>query len=198
MLPACRTESEGFAIPQLALTPSDVDGFLEEWRGFHAAFEDGFTRREPREHFFRYLVGQFSPLERKSIEPIALEVEGGNVRAMQRCLSDTVWDDAQMLQTYHRLVDDDLGDPEGVVIFDESGFPKKGRDSVGVARQYCGALGKVENCQVGVFAAYASRHGYALLDKRLFLPEGWFTDAYASRRTTCKVPEELAFRSKPQ
>jgi SRSO17 transposase len=198
MLPVCRTESEGFAIPQLDLIPSDVDGFLEELRGFHAAFEGCSTRREPREHFFRYLVGQFSPLERKSIEPIALEVEGGNVRAMQRCISDTVWDDAQMLRTYHRLVDDDMGDPEGVVIFDESGFPKKGRDSVGVARQYCGALGKVENCQVGVFAAYASRQGYALLDKRLFLPEVWFTDAYASRRPTCKVPEESAFQSKPQ
>jgi len=67
----------------LDLTPSDVDGLLEELRGFHAAFEHGFTRRAPREHFFRYLVGQGSSLERQSIEPIALEVEGGNVRAMQ-------------------------------------------------------------------------------------------------------------------
>src|SRR6266540_1382650 len=198
MLPACRTESEGFASPQLDLTPSDVAGFLEELRGFHAAFEDCFTRREPREHFFRYLVGQFSSLERKSIEPIALEVEGGNVRAMQRCISDAVRDDAQMLRTYHRLVDDDMGDPEGVVIFDESGFPKKGRDSVGVARQYGGALGKVENCQVGVFAAYASRHGYALVDKRLFMPEPWLTDAYARRRTQCKVPNDRGFQTKPQ
>lgn len=177
MLPACRTESDGFAIPQLALTPSDVDGFLEEWRGLHAAFEDGFTRREPREHVFRYLVGQFSPLERKAIEPIALEVEGGNARALQRCLSDTVWDDAQMLPTDPRLVEDDVGDPEGVVIVDESGFPKQGRDSGGVARQSCGALGQVETGQVGVFAAYASRHGYALLDNCLFLPEGWCTAA---------------------
>lgn len=77
-----------------------------------------------------------------------------------------------MRWTYHPLVNDDLGDPHGVVIFDESGFPKKGKDSVGVARQYWGPLGKVENCQVGVFAAYASCQGYALLDKRLFLPEG--------------------------
>lgn len=198
MLPTCRTENEGFAIPLLDLTPSDVDGLLEELRGFHTAFEPCFTRREPREHFFRYLVGQCSALERKSIEPIALEVEGGNVRAMQRLMTDVVWDEPQMRGIYHHLVSDDLGDGEGVVIVDESGFPKKGRDSVGVARQYCGTLGKVENCQVGVFAAYASRHGYALLDKRLFLPEVWCTDAYASRRTTCKMPEELAFQSKPQ
>jgi SRSO17 transposase len=102
------------------------------------------------------MVGQLSALERKSIEPIALRVEGGHARAMRHCLSEVVWDDAQMLRTYHRLVDEDMGDPEGVVIFDESGVPKKGHDSVGVARQYCRALGKVENCQVGVFAAYAS------------------------------------------
>src|SRR5499426_2894562 len=198
MLPACRTESEGFAIPQFAVDHGDVEGWLHERRGFHRAFRECFARSEPREHFFRYMVGQFSQLERKSIEPIALRVEGGKVRAMQRCISEVVWDDTQMLRTYHRLVDEDMGDPEGVVIFDESGFPKKGHDSVGVARQYCGALGKVENCQVGVFAAYASRQGYALLDKRLFMPEPWFTDAYQARRTKCKVPTEVTWQSKPQ
>jgi SRSO17 transposase len=83
-------------------------------------------------------------------------------------------------------------------MFDETGFVKKGTDSVGVARQYCGALGKVENCQVGVFAGYASRKGYALVDKRLFLPERWWTDAYAARRTKCHVPTDLTFQSKPQ
>ena len=81
---------------------------------------------------------------------------------------------------------------------DETGFVKKGTDSVGVARQYCGTLGKVENCQVGVFAGYASRQGYALVDKRLFLPERWWTDAYAARRTQCNVPADLTFQSTPQ
>jgi SRSO17 transposase len=103
-----------------------------------------------------------------------------------------------MLETYHRLVQDEMGEPDGVLIVDETGFAKKGQDSVGVARQYCGALGKVENCQVGVFAAYASRQGYALVDKRLFIPEPWFTDAYTARRTKCKMPDELAWQSKPQ
>ena len=198
MLPVCRTEGDVFAIPQFMLDPSDVEGFMDELHGFHTAFRGCFARREPRDHFFHSMVGQFSELERKSIEPMALQVEGGNVRAMQRGISDAIWDDAQMLRTYHHLVDDDLGDPEGVVIFDESGFPKKGRDSVGVARQYCGALGKVENCQVGVFAAYASRHGYALVDERLFMPEPWFTDAYARRRTQCKGPDDRGFQTKPQ
>lgn len=198
MLPACRTEGDGFAIPQFALDPGDVMGLMDELHGFHTAFRDCFARSEPRDHFFHYMVGQFSALDRKSIEPIALQVEGGNVRAMQRGISDAVWDDAQMLRTYHRLVEEDMGAPEGVVIVDESGFPKKGHDSVGVARQYCGALGKVENCQVGVFAAYASQHGYALVDKRLFMPEAWFTDAYARRRTQCQVPDDCGFQTKPQ
>ena len=86
----------------------------------------------------------------------------------------------------------------GVVILDETGFVKKGKASAGVARQYCRSLGQVENAQVGVFAAYASRHGYAFLDKRLFMPEVWFSAAYAERRTNCHVPKELGFQSKAQ
>jgi SRSO17 transposase len=144
------------------------------------------------------MVGQFSKLERKSIEPMALQVEGGTIRGMQRFISDVRWDEEQMRWNYHQLVADELGDPEGVLMFDETGFVKKGKDSVGVARQYCGTLGKVENGQVGVFAGYASRQGYALVDKRLFLPEAWWTDAYAARRTKCNVPDALCFQSKPQ
>src|SRR5262245_52276287 len=181
MLPVCRTPDDVYAIPPFEVTCEDVEGFLDELGEFHALFRDCFCRREPREHFFRYMVGQFSRLERKSIEPMALEVEGGNVRAMQRFVSDDRWDEAQMRHIYHQLVYEDMGAPDGVVIVDESGFPKKGKDSVGVARQYCGTLGKVENCQVGVFAAYASPHGYALVDQQLFLPEPWFTAAYAER-----------------
>jgi SRSO17 transposase len=103
-----------------------------------------------------------------------------------------------MRWNYHQLVADELGEPDGVLMFDESGFVKKGKDSAGVARQYCGTLGKVENCQVGVFAGYASRQGYALVDKRLFLPEVWFTEAYAARQARCQVPAEVTFRTKPQ
>jgi SRSO17 transposase len=103
-----------------------------------------------------------------------------------------------MLQTYHQQVAKEMGAPDGVIIVDESGFVKKGQDSVGVARQYCGSLGKVDNCQVGVFAAYASRQGYALIDKRLFLPEQWWRDAYASRSAQCDVPKEVVFHTKPQ
>jgi len=198
MLPACRIGGEGFAIPTFDLVPSDVEGFMEELWAFQSTFHDCFARSEPRAHFFDYMVGQCSKLERKSIEPMALEVEGGTIRGLQRFISDVVWDEAQMRWNYHHLVAEEMGDPDGVLMFDETGFVKKGKDSVGVARQYCGTLGKVENCQVGVFAGYASRHGYALVDKRLFVPEVWFTDAYATRRTRCNVPDDLTFQSKPQ
>jgi SRSO17 transposase len=198
MLPACRTEGDGFASPTFDLEPSDVEGFMDELLEFQSLFHDCFPRSEPRAHFFDYMVGQLRPLERKSIEPIALQVPGGNVRGLQRFLSEVVWDEAHMLWTYHQLVAAAMGAPEGVLIFDETGFVKKGKDSVGVARQYCGSLGTVENCQVGVFAAYASRHGYALVDKRLFLPEHWFGEDYASRRAKCNVPKEVTFHTKPQ
>jgi SRSO17 transposase len=198
MLPDIRTKDEGWAIPPFDVVPSDVEGFMDELREFQSAFHDCFARSEPREHFFDYMVGQLSDLERKSIEPMALKIEGGNIRGMQRFISDDTWDEEQMRWTYHHLVATDLGDPNGVVMFDESGFVKKGKESVGVARQYCGSLGKVENCQVGVFAAYASSHGYAFLDKRLFMPEAWLSEAYAERRAKCQVPKELAFYSKPQ
>jgi SRSO17 transposase len=143
------------------------------------------------------MVGQGSKLERTSIEPIALGVEGGTIRGMQRFLSDVRWDEEQMRGNYHQLVADTLGAPDGVLIFDETGFAKKGSHSVGVARQYCGSLGPVEHGQVGVFAAYASRQGYARVDKRLCLPADWFNDTQAARRAACQVPKALTFHTKP-
>jgi len=102
---------------------------MDELRGFHTAFRACFARQEPRDQFFNYMVGQFSPLERKSIEPMALQVEGGKVRAMQRLVSDALWDEDAMRETYHRLVRDEMGEPDGVLIVDETGFAKKGQDS---------------------------------------------------------------------
>ncbi|TAN43894.1 MAG: IS701 family transposase [Candidatus Methanoperedens sp.] len=198
MLPQNQIEEGIFTIPKINIEKQDVESFMEKLKGFHNEFEDCFNRSEPREHFFQYMVGQFSELERKSIEPIALNVEGGKVRGMQRFLSDVYWDEEKMLFKYHGMIKDDMGDENGVLIFDEAGFPKKGKDSVGVAKQYCGNLGKVENCQVGVFSAYACKYGYALLDKRLFLPEKWFTKEAEDRREKCMMPEVLEFKTKPQ
>ena len=198
MVPESRLQDGSFPVPKLLIGKDDITHFIEEFRGFHAQFADCFSRVEPRENFVQYMAGQMSQLERKSIEPIALNVENAKVRAMQHFISNVVWDEARIISRYHGMVVEDLGDDEGVLIFDESGFVKKGRDSAGVARQYCGGIGKVENSQVGVFAAYASRHGYCILDHRLFIPEKWFGDEYAERREKCKFPEGLSFRTKPQ
>jgi SRSO17 transposase len=117
---------------------------------------------------------------------------------MQRFISVAEWDEDKISRKYRTLVNDDMGDPNGILIFDESGFVKKGSDSIGVARQYCGTIGKVDNCQVGVFAAYASPQGYALIDKRLFIPEKWFAKDYAAKREKCALPENIKFKTKPQ
>src|SRR5438552_13813633 len=103
MLPACRTEGEGFAIPTFDVVPSDVEGFLDELQEFQSAFHDGVPRSAPRAHFFDYRVGQFSKLERKSIEPMALQVEGGTIHGLQRFIRDGVWDEEQMGWNSHQL-----------------------------------------------------------------------------------------------
>ena len=198
MIPENRVCNGGFPIPKLLIHMEDMKLFTEEFKGFHAQFADCFSREEPRENFSQYMAGQMSQLERKSIEPIALNVQSAKVRAMQHFLSDIVWEEDRILSRYHDMVSEDLGDAEGVLIFDESGFVKKGNDSVGVSRQYCGNIGKVENCQVGVYTAYASRHGYCFLDKRLFIPEKWFGEDYVERRKKCRLPDGSSFKTKPQ
>jgi len=198
MLPEIRTSGDIYSIPKFDLDRNDVEGFVDILKGFHAEFRDCFAREEARENFFYYTIGQFSQLERKSIEPMALNVEGAKVRAIQRFISEATWDDEKMLEIYRCMVNDDMGKENGVLIIDESGFRKKGDESAGVYRQYCGNIGKVDNSQVGVFAGYASSQGYALLDKKLFVPEAWFTDEYEERRKKCRFPEDLQFMSKPQ
>ena len=198
MLPEIRQSDYLYSVPQFELDRNDVSDLACELKGFHENFADCFHRSESRDNFYRYMSGQFNQLERKSIEPIAFSIEGAKVRAMQRFVSDAPWDDENIVRKYHSLVNDDLGHPDGAIIFDESGFVKKGDDSVGVARQYCGTIGKVDNCQVGVFSAYTSAHGYALIDKRLYIPEQWFSDDYRLRREKCKLPAGIKFKTKPQ
>ena len=198
MLPEIRQTDYLYEVPKFELDRKDILGFVEELKGFHENFADCFHRSESRENFFRYMSGQFSQLERKSIEPIAIAMEGGKVRAMQRFVSDAPWDDENIERKYRSLVSEDLGHPDGAIIFDESGFVKKGADSIGVARQYCGTVGKVENSQIGVFAAYTSVYGYALVDKRLYIPEHWFTEDYSEKRKKCKLPSGVEFKTKPQ
>jgi len=198
MLPVTRCDEYLYPVPKFDLDKGDIQDFMSELKGFHEQFADCFLRSESRDHFLKYMAGQFSPLERKSIEPIALAMEAGNVRAMQRFVSDAPWAENEMLTKYRSMVNEDLGSPEGALLFDESGFVKKGEDSIGVAKQYCGTIGKVDNCQVGVFAGYVSEYGYSLIDKRLFIPEKWFTDDFSARRKKCRLPQDFTFKTKPQ
>jgi SRSO17 transposase len=173
----------------------------EELMTYHALFHDLFQRREQREWSAFYLRGQLAKIERKTVEPMVLALKGPDlaaVRAGQQFLGEGAWADAPILARHQRLVAESLGESDGVVIFDGSGFPKQGTHSVGVARQYCGAVGKIANCQQGVFAAYVSRKGYTFLDRRLYMPEEWFDVAHASLRQRYEVPPTLQFQTEPQ
>lgn len=187
--------------PRLDLTPQDLDSILDDLHVYHASFSPLFQRREQRAWSETYLHGLLLDIPRKSVEPMLLHLRGADrnaIRAVQQFVGDGPWDDTPILQQLWREVAADLGDADGVLIVDGSDFPKQGQESVGVKRQYCGQLGKTANCQAGVFLAYASQYGYALLDRRLYLPEEWFDAAYADRRTACGVPDTVSFMTKPQ
>lgn len=153
MLPVCRTPDDVYAIPPFEVTCHDVERFLDTLHELPTLCRDCCVRREPHEHVFRSMVGQYSTLDRQSIEPSAVQTEASSIRARQRGSSDAQWQDERMLQQYPQQVAEERGAPDGVIIVDESGLRKTGEASVGVARQYCGTLDKVDHGQVGVFAA---------------------------------------------
>jgi len=183
--------------PRVELVPEEVEALHDELREYHAAFAPLFRREEQRRWALKYVEGQLLPLERKSIEPMADALVGGNVQAMQQFISSGVWDDDAVLAKQQELVAATLGDAAtGVLIVDGCDFPKQGTHSVGVARQYCGPLGKVANCQASVVACYASARGYTLVDRRLYLPEDWFSAAYRERWARGGIPAATAFQTR--
>src|SRR5919202_4632722 len=185
--------------PQHNLTPRDVEALADELVAYHAHFAPLFQRAEQRTWALAYLHGQLLDLDRKSIEPMALALEGGDVQAMQQFISLGAWDDERVLEKHQDLVADTLGDAAtGVLILDGCDFPKQGSYSVGVARQWCGALGMVANCQASVVACYASKHGYTLVDRRLYLHKSWFSEEYHSRWERCGIPEGTPFRTRAE
>lgn len=137
-------------------------------------------------------------LDRKSIEPMARAVEGGNVQALQHFISAGAWSDAAVIGVHQARVAETLGQPDGVLILDGCDFPKQGDDSVGVTRQYCGPLGKIANCQASVVLVYASAGGHTFLDRRLYLPKDWFDATHQDRWKKCGVPEDVVFQTKPE
>jgi SRSO17 transposase len=150
-----------------------------------------FYREEQRDLAQVVLQGKLSNLARKTSEPIAAEA-GRERKPVQHFVGAGAWDDEAVMAELRRHVAEELADPEGVLVVDPSGFAKKGTASCGVGRQWCGRLGKVENCQVGVFLAYVTEHGYAPLDRQLYLPEDWTADR--KRRQECHVPAAVTFQ----
>jgi SRSO17 transposase len=166
---------------------------------FHGIFEDGFRRIEQIDLSLCYLQGLLSGLNRKTIELIALKFRSANnVRNLQRFMGEYKWDEEYIGNKHKEEVSKALLVEGGVLSVDSSEIAKKGKESVGVSRQYCGRLGKVENCQSGVYVGYASVKGHALIERKLFMPKKWFTEEYGERRTKCKVPKELVFKKKTE
>jgi len=153
--------------------------------------------KENRAHFIAMEKGFLSDLERKSTEPIAIAFEGTDkVRNLMNFMAVNKWDDPGMHDEYRQDVSGLLAHEGGMITVDGTDFPKKGNNSVGVARQYCGRLGKVDSCQASVMAGYVSSHGYALIDYELYMPESWFEEDHAYLRKKCRVPSTLKFWTK--
>jgi SRSO17 transposase len=155
-----------------------------------------FGRVEPRRRARAYLGGLIAPLERKNGWQLAEAAGDRTPDGIQDFLSRMRWDADLVREDLRSYVVEHLGDPAAVLVLDETGFLKKGSKSVGVQRQYSGTAGRIENCQIGVFLGYASRHGHALIDRALYLPESWAKDR--ARRREAGVPEAVAFATKPK
>jgi SRSO17 transposase len=176
-------------------TLSDAGGWRAELEELLARFGRLFARPEPREQAGRYLAGLLGPVERKNGWQLAEHLGDARPWRTQRVLSHVLWDEERARDLCRDYTVERLGADDAVLVVDETGFLKKGEHSAGVARQYSGTAGRIENSQIGVFLAYGSRRGQALIDRRLYLPERWADDA--ERRQAAKVPEDLPFRTKP-
>src|SRR3954471_16546049 len=173
------------------VTPDEVRGCQDRITTFLQRYLPRFHRAEQRTHATLVIRGLLSGLGRKTCEPIAVEA-GVHRKPVQNFVGSGRWDDEAVMAGLRGHVREVLGHPDAILILDPSGFPKSGSESCGVARQWCGRLGKQDNCQLGVFLAYAAPGGYAPLDRRLYLPEDWASDPV--RRRKGHVPEAVTFQ----
>lgn len=173
---------------------------VESWDGeltdLLARIAGRFARVEPRKRAFAYVRGLLAPLERRNGWTLAEQAGDGSPDGVQSLLCSPGWDPDAVRDDVRAYVVERIGDPDGVLIADETGFAKKGRMSAGVQRQYSGTLGRTDNCQIGVFLAYATVRGRALIDRELYLPVSWTNDRDRCRRAM--VPDEVEFATKPQ
>jgi SRSO17 transposase len=180
-------------MPDLAL--ANVQAWRVYWDEIERRIGAGFARAEMRTRAMAYLAGLLSPAKRKNSWQLA-EISGDQTPyGFQHLLGRAEWDPEALRERLRTYVTAYLHAPDAVGVIDETGFLKKGAHSAGVARQYSGTAGRIENCQIGVFLAYASRYGHTLLDRELYLPAAWTDDRERCRRAG--IPEARAFATKP-
>jgi SRSO17 transposase len=177
------------------MDPHLLKGMLKRLEVFVAPFAACMGRKEQRENAQAYVAGLVSQVERKNAESIAY-FHDQERQGLQKFISQAPWDHEPLLMELARQVGAALGTPNGVIVFDPSGYPKRGTESVGVQRQWCGRLGKLENCQVATYMAYVSSKEQALVDMRLYLSKAWIGDK--ARRKKCHVPKEVKFCTRHQ
>ena len=170
-------------------------GIPERLKNFVEPFTKAMQHTKQRQRTSEFVAGLLSDVERKNAESIAYRGEQDR-KEMQYFLGESKWEHQPLLLELATQVGQQLGRPDGVLVFDPSSFPKKGTESVGVQRQWCGRLGKIENCQVGIYMAYVSGVEHALVNTRLYLPERWTKDK--SRRRKCHVPKNVKFKTRHQ
>jgi SRSO17 transposase len=175
--------------------PATFKGIVERLEEFVQPFVAGLNRVEQRGHAKHYVAGLLSGLERKNTEMIAY-LHDQDRQPLQKFIGQVTWDHRPLIGELVRQVGAELGEADGVLVFDPSGFPKQGRNSVGVARQWCGRLGKTDNCQVGIYMGYVTRKEHALVDFRLFIPEEWSRDK--TRREKCGMPKGTKHRTRQE
>ena len=175
--------------------PLTVQAWAHDLEALHTHISRHFHRAEPRRRALAYLQALLSPCERKNGWQLAEQMGDRTPDGVQRLLNAARWDADAVRNDLRTYVATHLADPSAVLIIDETSFIKRGTKSVGVQHQYCGTTGELENCQVGVFLAYASRQGTAFIDRALFLPKAWA--ASHERRAEAGVPDEVQFATKP-
>lgn len=180
-------------LDECRVSPEVFDDMLPRLEKFMTLFLNLLTRREQKEHAQTFVRGLLSDLEHKNTESIAYRF-GEERMPLQWFIGVSHWDDKPLRNELVREVGVELGSPDGVIVFDPSAHPKSGRESVGVNRQWCGRLGKVENCQVGIYMGYVSHEEHALVDMRLFLPKDWAEDRQRCRKAG--VPNNVGYQSR--
>lgn len=184
---------------ELALEKISEQDINNELIQYLKNYNDCFTEPAQTKYFEAFERGILSGLDRKSIEPIALHfLDQKQVRGMQQFFKRSKNWETNLTKQYQTQLAKQIAHQEGFASIDESCFVKKGAKSAGVARQYCGRLGKKENCQSGVFLSYASQKGYGLIEEKLYLPKHWFEDSFKEKRDSCQIPKDTEFQTKNQ